>query len=700
MKKKIFILIAGLLLAVGWTADVHAQLKGSEFKAQLKQLAPTQAVVMDESHVAGVLNANANTGVEFRAPMRANYNVTADVVHPTSWYTQFTYQWNNNGRTETTAITDSATNPRQQIAMLKKIYTTPEIPGIKYSAAQDIDDPYYSVAHGWNITGTTFDDVKVVTNSTYAYMTAIIIEDLDGGDLVEWFSDDDLPTGWTSSKPLQNTTYNDGTNHFYASYMQNGGTITIPGNLLTNSSGGIYIYVYSATPNASSGATITFGGGVATLDGTWRPWNISNNSKMDTPPTANGYTVMLVKLNDEATTTPPSYTADESELESYFDTYVDEIKLLTDGLRVGENTPNVGTIFSYTGRLNRFYFISKGKMFALNITGNSGDFAPTYSMFEEFSPSAHDGSETIEDFYPHMAGGENYGIVHDCQGVNRLGHYFAMSGATGTEKKYVTSLVFYIPDNRGSEPTARDYVAAHKPTVGLYTIRLNASAVPSDTYDQDSTYTVTLDWTSSLNQMASNTVDQHYYIYKVYVDDEGVEHREFLDEVDNITTYSYSTEKQMQTSYTITYIVVGTPIYPDEDEIGDRLETFFAESNPREVLIPGWYDFLKLERDHYESDFVIPEETNYYRNYLYPTNIAPLTGMTVDQLKHEWPNQTAQYVLWRNDQGVDKGVALLEVKAIGDKVYYRIRYQRDSQVTTGPNLIEGLNIVEMDNVNE
>jgi hypothetical protein len=58
--------------------------------------------------------------------------------------------------------------------------------------------------------------------------------------------------------------------------------------------------------------------------------------------------------------------------------------------------------------------------------------------------------------------------------------------------------------------------------------------------------------------------------------------------------------------------------------------------------------------------------------------------MTMEQLKKEWPNQTASYTLWRDNLGVAK----LEVKGIGDKVYYRIRYYKGTQDTTGVNDIE------------
>ena len=126
---------------------------------------------------------------------------------------------------------------------------------------------------------------------------------------------------------------------------------------------------------------------------------------------------------------------------------------------------------------------------------------------------------------------------------------------------------------------------------------------------------------------------------------------------------------------------------------------FWVYSNPDDVQIPGLFDFMVLYRERYESDFVIHEQKNYYRNYLYPTNLAAGTGMTMGQLKQEWPDQTASYTLWRDNLGVAK----LEIRGIGNKVYYRIRYYENTQVTTGPNAPDNTemhyNYVEIPNEN-
>jgi hypothetical protein len=282
-----------------------------------------------------------------------------------------------------------------------------------------------------------------------------------------------------------------------------------------------------------------------------------------------------------------------------------------------------------------------------------------------------------------MTAGNAYGVIHDCQGVNALKHFFSMTGTGGSEEKSVASLVLYIPDNRSLE-NSRNYEEGHQPQVGLYTIRLAAETEPAAGYSESNRqYTVNLDWSSSLNQMVNNTVSQTYIIYKVVFDEHGNRQYVPLDTVTDQTTYQYN-EPQLQTSQTFTYIIMGYPTDATNNPVNQEGGIFYTYSNIDDVQIPGWFDFMVLYRERYESDFVIPEEKNYYRNYLYPTNLTPGTGMTMEQLKREWPNQTASYTLWRDNTGV----AVLEVKAVGDKVYYRIQYYKDTQVTTGPNDID------------
>ena len=57
------------------------------------------------------------------------------VVHDYDWYAAKTYTWTNaNGQTQTASLVDEVTNPYQMYDMLKWVYCTPDIPGIKTTA--------------------------------------------------------------------------------------------------------------------------------------------------------------------------------------------------------------------------------------------------------------------------------------------------------------------------------------------------------------------------------------------------------------------------------------------------------------------------------------------------------------------------------------------------------------------------------------
>ncbi len=75
---------------------------------------------------------------------------------------------------------------------------------------------------------------------------------------------------------------------------------------------------------------------------------------------------MLVKCSnkfDAANDRATLYTYSLDDLYAYYNKYISEMQLLTDGLRVGEGTSDAGTVFAYTGVLDKFFFIGKGLSF-------------------------------------------------------------------------------------------------------------------------------------------------------------------------------------------------------------------------------------------------------------------------------------------------------------------------------------------------
>jgi hypothetical protein len=410
-------------------------------------------------------------------------------------------------------------------------------------------------------------------------------------------------------------------------------------------------------------------------------------------PEKEGYTAIVVALKNTPYIAPePSgfggssaYTQ-PSEVINYIKENIQFVKLLTDGLRITDASGNPGTVFNCDGTYNKFFFLGKGKArqkgaeVLANINNGTypeyaGECVIFWPMYEEFSPQSAKlvGASTTVDFFDRMMEGNIYDVVHDCAGVIQNRHEFSLAGEEGTDDYAFTAMNFFIPDyrlkywvgrdslyNNGSytyyDIDGRDMNAMYKvdgsslrdvsayysnyaqynpdyaPKVGIYKITLSATAtfVGNET-NPDHTpgnlnYVVTLQWVSSLNEMSGTTVPQTYTIYCF----DNVTGEKFELEATGVTnptgqtTVSYLVP-QREHSYTIEYIVQGSPNDSDHP-------TFVAWSNRDFVVIPGWDDFVGLQLDHHESDFVSNEMANYYRNFLEVVNEDVYNGLTLAEI--------------------------------------------------------------------
>ena len=558
------------------------------------------------------------------------------VVHPKAYYDAITYQWTDaSGATHENAITDVATNPYQIIALLKKVYCDPNIPGPHYSAYdangnREREVYYGAVGGGWNISA---DDVIPPYEDGYTLLMVSVSDNLSlyGGDTPQG-------SGWGSN--------------------------TYSSNFFTQT----------------------------------------------------------------------------SELVNYISNNVTAVQLLTDGLRIGEGE-NAGTAFNISGEYDRFFMIGKGQarekdpeVIAYENRHNviCGERVPFKQMFEQFSPT--DGAEgsQITDFYAKMVGGELYGVIHDCASVIEVEHYFSMAGKNNHEARSLTGLNIFIPDYRlkywestystggiwGSTYTVDgrtlnpykstsgyefrdvqyltanygDYNPNFAPRVGIYTIKLEGEAVPAS---QEKTYDVILNWESSLDEMSGGTVGQDYILYIVLTDEYGNETREEIIKTTE-TTYTYPVP-QDEHSYTLTYIVFGQPNDGEHD-------MFVAWSNQVDIVIPGWNDFLTLKLNHYESDYKIEAEKNYYRNFLNVMNDDAVNGLTTARVNAGENN----FTLYRYDVAAPDAmvpVATMTITA-GNNTRYNITYQNQEplasynvNVTTSGNLSVGADgVIDMSNI--
>ena len=710
MKKKLTLLAFSLLLAVGWTNSAQAQRTGNV--SDQFENAPNWQLVAEQDYLFS-MPEYGQPPLANKAPRRGHDDVTANEVSYTKAdYAAITYTWYEDtvarGTGHTAHLTDSVTNKYQMYWLLRSTYMNPAIPGIRHNDVYDEATQYYGVGHGWNIGTASSPEIRISLDNEYGYIMAVTITDMNGNTVDSWtctstnynYNSTSFPSGWRYSNSgwtVGRFTYNGSYRYGIYPSSSSGAFIRIPYDTYGANAypDGLKVTVTAMGRTGGSTSTaITLHNGLGWYLDNSTPHNYISIAEGErtsvTAPNYNAYTIFIAKLKDfEANlSTSDVFTHYTSELLDVFDNYFAGFELLTDGLRVGGNSETAGTVFAYQGVLNRFFFIGKGKTATRQSTSyTTTGFAilgPFYEMYEEFSPTTVDAGVETADFYQKMWNdGEYYPVVHDCATVLGYQHFFSMYGKDTTVYKSVSPIVLYIPDQR-SLANYRTYEEGHQPQVGLYRAFLTAETEPAANYSDDyQYYTVTLDWTSTLNDMVNNTVNQTYEIYKVTFDEQGNRVYTPLTTLVNpeSLTYSYD-EPQTLASQQITYVVLAYPTtatnnYPNHG-------VFYTYSNLDDVQIPGLFDFMVLYRERYESDFIIKEEKNYYRNYLYPTNLAHGTGMTMGQLKKEWPNQTASYTLWRDNTGV----AVLEVKAIGNKVYYRIQYYDDTQTTTGVNNIE------------
>ena len=542
--------------------------------------------------------------------------------------------------------------------------------------------------------------------------------------------------GWSCTKDFSEE--DDG----ISCYISQGGTITIPASLLNGSTTVTVTINAKLYASNYSTPTITVNGeGKSVSDYTnWLDytWTINGNTTYQDggndlyKPVGNeGYTAIVVAVKNTTSVQNASNSwqfTDSTNLINYIRTNISFVKLLTDGLRVNEGTEKAGTIFNCDGTYNKFFILGKGQarkksdgvLYGIShgsLNSYAGEQGPFKQMFEEFSPTTGGSGDQITDFYSKMMEGATYKVVHDCASVIENAHQFSMSGNTGTNEYALSGLNFYIPDYRllwwangnydgrdmNSYVTTNSSTGEHNsytgydsstgqwaawfaqynqdyaPQVGIYKISLQAEAEPRTdiplTHDEGNrNYKVTLTWHSSLNDMSGGTVPQTYTVY--YYDENGNRQALVVQGYTNTngqtgeTTLVYYVEQKAH-SYTIDYVVMGTPNDSDHP-------AFIAWSNVDGVTIPGWDDFVILELDHHESDFVVQnngtDKANWYRNFLLMKNdVDETNGLTVSKISSGM--NTFDLKRYDSKNAAEKTVATLTFDNwTKDQVHFTVTY--------------------------
>lgn len=408
----------------------------------------------------------------------------------------------------------------------------------------------------------------------------------------------------------------------------------------------------------------------------------------DYKPNEEGYTTLIVKVKDDWKPVMKQYLSQDETL-NYIANSIESVQILTDGVYIpatgadGKKNPNPGAVYRLSGNANRLFFMTKGRGRAVpgwNSYEVIRSYAPFNGMFEEYSPVAVSGGQVVENFYTKLVDGDIFKVEHDCSSVPGNEHYFCMMGAKGTKKFDVTDLIVTIPDYRLWYWNQRDkqgtsnmiytnYNKNYAPSLGLYGIQLKATATPA----AGDEYTVELKWTSTLNEITGNEIDQRFKVW-VRAEDGGLE--PLLDangnqvEIAPGKTFQYNYHvKQGFEGREITYVVSGQPT--------DALFINYKEvySNDDKVFIPGLDpdEGLRLSIGTTStSDYDLATETNQYKNLITIDHNLVNTHVKYGNLQAGSKLAFYRYDVDRNSE--PKKIAELEIVSVdkreNDSKYY------------------------------
>ena len=491
MKMKLTTLLFGLLLAVGWTSSASAQSVPDRSSTKSLGLPVVGAPMAAPNRVSGVSAA----------------------VHDKAYYQKYTYSWTGADNVVHNNVdpTEPATDPYQIYELMRFVYGNPNFPGPTYSAytpAYEREDKVYygSIAGGWDISAASSSavdrDIRITTSAGTVGIYSIFIYDENDNVLTSWTTSSSysstntgMPSDWNPSKTVSfnGSTYN------YTFYFSQGGTLTIPASYFVGKTN-VKVVINARKDSNNNSVTLTVNDNPTSsaLTTTVSPyeWSITLPEEEEAtfvqgtviPPYEDGYTVLLVAMKDsisdatqlETEIWPANSTHFEqkSQLISYFDRNIEYVRLLTDGMRIGEGL-NTGTVFNCDGRLNRFFFLGKGQArkkaqrildfiaqggnitfsrFTANNTSYQtvnyqdwfGEDVPFEEMFEQFSPTNPELSVASQttDLFDKLKEGNVYNVKHDCGSVIQAKHEFSLSGRQGQEHYPFSGLNFFVPDYR------------------------------------------------------------------------------------------------------------------------------------------------------------------------------------------------------------------------------------------------------------
>lgn len=557
-----------------------------------------------------VVKFNETEDFQFDYTLRGN-GIENTGTLPPSFYDNIEYTWTDaNGDTQTSKLTEIATDPDQMIALMREVYTNKNLPGNFY--------------RGYNANGEPEDEVA------YPAIGKIVANYTSGVGYSYEYSD---AYGWNIGNNAQQypiKSYDEGTSSssYHLKYFD-------PTEYKPNDEGLTLLLVEMRDNEVDDNGNIT------------TEWTAQYSIDMET-----------------SSTTGYSY----SDLRTMFGNLFKSVRVVPNSKRVTKNDVE-GTLFKVDcDKMNRFFFLAKGRLRkADNSPKNPGEDwwangspnlrwrgssasspsysekvnrEPFYQMFEQLSPVSLSNQVNTKDVYQALVNMESYNIEHDCQTIpfsttsTNTGHEFCLYGkeSISDDCQDVRDLMFFVPDlrmknwsgrNDGNADVFVNYYEEYAPSIALYVIRQNE--ITGERNGEAEEYTLHLSWESNLTDFVPGE-NGEYTIY--LVNDDGT----YTPVAEHIpssqTTYTLTVDMQ-QHGQQVTYVIQGQ----------DNTRFLSLQySNEESFIIPGLdpdEKFQMVPNVAYYSRFDPQTEQNFYANGMqikgYPdATVADYAGKTMN----------------------------------------------------------------------
>lgn len=381
------------------------------------------------------------------------------------YYSNFTYDWSPDGvighdnvsTIVTSKLTDRATDKFQIYALLKEIYSNPEIPGYRHDVMFDENDPLYSADNG----------SYILTNQGGISTGATDIYETDSWNNVVLDSNGQPKPSAKASKALR------------ADFAE----VKYP-------SFNLYPYFIEPTNTVTGEIERPLNGATALLVELTDEYRFFNE-----------------KINPETGLTEIEYLKSDvcgnfskfkdKGREAFMDAifkYVKAITVIPTQLYINEveSNGNPGYIFNIDASISKCFIMTKGcnramKSFQRQGEGNGSFYAgePFYNMFEEYS--ANNNGPQVNAFAD-MNAGKAFEVDHNCGTGLQQQHDIVFPATVTDPTVYNVNLMLFLPDRRFMGKTCihptDDATLSDDPANGKFR-RTNSTYTPYTFYSKD-----------------------------------------------------------------------------------------------------------------------------------------------------------------------------------------------------------------------